>query len=59
MLPPSDAREKLLIRAAILTPFAVDIRYSAAVSDISYMEEEAAEAYDAAVEFAELLDLIL
>jgi len=55
LLPPSDLREKILRNAAILAPYAVEIRYSTAVSDISYLEEEASEAYAAAIEFVELL----
>jgi len=58
MLPPSDVREKILRNAAVLVPYAVDVRYSSAVSDISYLEEEASEAYEAALEFAGLLDSI-
>jgi len=58
MLPPSDASERILANAALLTPYAVDIRYSVAVSDIQYLEEEASEVYEAAIEFVELLDNI-
>jgi len=58
MFPPSDIREKILENAAILTPYAVDIRYSVSVSDISHPEEEASEVYTTAIEFVELLNQI-
>jgi HEPN domain-containing protein len=58
LLPHSDAREKILKNAALLAPYAVDVRYSIAVSDISCLEEEASEIYEAAIEFVGLLDRI-
>jgi len=58
LLPTSDAQEKILRNAALLTPYAVEVRYSSAVSEVSYPEEEAHEAYEAAIEFVELLENI-
>ena len=58
MFPSSDIREKILRNAAILAPYAVDIRYSSTVADASHPEEEAVEAYEVAIALVELLDNI-